>query len=133
MKNVFAVLFFSLLANVFAITYRGADISSLAILEASGQTYSDGSTKPLETILTSHGANLARIRIWVSDSSDYNLNYGVALARRAKAAGMSIMVDLHYSDTCRFRISLVYFLLNVTQRGRPGQTRNTIGMEYFSV
>ncbi|KAF9019493.1 glycosyl hydrolase 53 [Hymenopellis radicata] len=102
MKNVLAVLFFSLLApltNVFAITYRGADISSLAILEASGQTYSDGSTKPFETILTSHGANLARIRIWVSNSSDYNLNYGVALARRAKAAGMSIMVDLHYSDT----------------------------------
>ncbi|KAF5357082.1 hypothetical protein D9756_006540 [Leucocoprinus leucothites] len=93
----------SLLVQVQAITWRGADFSSLANLEASGRTYRDsssGAVTPFERILHNHGANLARIRIWTSTSnSQYSLNYGLALGKRAKAAGMSIMVDLHYSDT----------------------------------
>ncbi|KAF9027755.1 arabinogalactan endo-1,4-beta-galactosidase [Hymenopellis radicata] len=88
------------LTEVLAISYRGADISSLALLEEGGTTYSaGGSVEPLETILASYGANLARIRIWTDDASDYNLDYGLALAQRAANAGMAIMVDLHYSDT----------------------------------
>ncbi|KAF9007307.1 arabinogalactan endo-1,4-beta-galactosidase [Hymenopellis radicata] len=88
------------LTEVLAISYRGADISSLALLEEGGTTYSaGGSVEPLETILASYGANLARIRIWTDDASDYNLDYGLALAQRAANTGMAIMVDLHYSDT----------------------------------
>ena len=85
-----------------ALTYHGADFSSLINLENNGQTYNDGgSTQPFEKILANHGTNLARIRIWTSDSYDeYSLTYGLDLAKRASAAGMSIMVDLHYSDTC---------------------------------
>ncbi|KAL1712710.1 glycoside hydrolase family 53 protein [Schizophyllum commune] len=84
-----------------ALTYHGADFSSLINLEDDGQTYNDGgSTQPFEKILANHGTNLARIRIWTSDSYDeYSLTYGLDLAKRASAAGMSIMVDLHYSDT----------------------------------
>lgn len=94
-----------LITNTLALTYRGADFSSLPLLEAKGQKYSDGgSTKALEKILASHGTNLARIRVWAADNSDYNLAKMVALGVRAKAAGMSVMVDLHYSDTCRFNL-----------------------------
>ncbi|TRM64900.1 glycoside hydrolase family 53 protein [Schizophyllum amplum] len=84
-----------------ALTYHGADFSSLIKLESDGQTYRDGgSTTAFETILANHGTNLARIRIWTSDSYDeYSLTYGLDLAKRAAAAGMAIMVDLHYSDT----------------------------------
>jgi len=84
-----------------ALTYHGADFSSLANLEGTGISYKDGgeATK-FETILKNHGTNLARIRIWTStNNADYSTTYGLALAKRAKAAGMSILLDLHYSDT----------------------------------
>jgi arabinogalactan endo-1,4-beta-galactosidase len=100
--SLFSLL--TLLTQIKALTYRGADFSSLAVLEASGRTYKDSSssaTTPFERILSSHGTNLARIRIW-TDQSQYSLNYGLSLAKRAVAAGMNVLVDLHYSDTCEF-------------------------------
>lgn len=98
----FAVVAFTACRLAGALTYHGADFSSLINLENDGQTYNDGgSTQPFEKILANHGTNLARIRIWTSDSYDeYSLQYGLDLAKRASAAGMAIMVDLHYSDTC---------------------------------
>lgn len=91
-----------LLSPVQALTYRGADFSSLVNLENSGRVYKDsGTTTKFETILKNRGANLARIRIWTStSSSQYSLAYGLALAKRAVAAGMTLLIDLHYSDTC---------------------------------
>jgi len=87
-----------------ALTFHGADFSSLVLLEESGIQYHDAATSssaaPFETILAKHGANLARIRIWTStDNDDYSLTYGLALAKRAVAAGMELLIDLHYSDT----------------------------------
>ncbi|KAF7316537.1 Arabinogalactan endo-beta-1,4-galactanase [Mycena indigotica] len=86
---------------VTALTWHSADFSSLINLENSGIRYKDnGATTPLETILHNHGVNLARIRIWTSsNNTSYSLSYGLALAKRARAAGMSLLVDLHYSDT----------------------------------
>ncbi|KAM5535469.1 hypothetical protein V8D89_010806 [Ganoderma adspersum] len=63
-----------------ALTYHGADISSLTV-----------------TILKNHGMNAARVRIWTA--GQYNLQYGLALGKRIKAAGMTLIVDLHFSDT----------------------------------
>ncbi len=81
------------------LAYRGADFSSLLVVEAAGTKYSDGgSTKPFEQILASHGTNVARIRVWTAGA--YQLPAALKLATRAKAAGMMILVDLHYSDTC---------------------------------
>lgn len=89
-----------------ALQYYGADFSSLVNLENSGLVYNDANSPydaNFETILRNNGANLARIRIWTSAlDSEYSLNYGLALAKRASAAGMEIYVDLHYSDTCKF-------------------------------
>ncbi|KAJ6595507.1 endogalactanase [Mycena vulgaris] len=94
-------IFLSLGVVARALTWHGADFSSLANLESSGTQYKDaGVTTKFETILAKHGTNLARIRVWTStNNADYSLTYGLALAKRAAAAGMSIYVDLHYSDT----------------------------------
>ncbi|KAF3935001.1 hypothetical protein ABW20_dc0101452 [Dactylellina cionopaga] len=85
-----------------ALTYKGADISSLPMLEGQGKTFkwTDGSTQPLEKILKNAGGNSARQRVWVNPSGGvYNLDYNIKLAKRVKAAGMSVYLTLHYSDT----------------------------------
>ena len=66
---------------VSALTYKGADISSVAVVEAAGITYKDtsGTTGKLENILKTHGANTVRIRLWTS--GQYNTAYGLALAK----------------------------------------------------
>lgn len=84
-----------------ALQFHGADISSLLVVEGQGVHYTDGGAqKPFETILASHGANIARIRVWTA--GDYTLAKSLELAKRAKAAGMALLIDLHYSDTCAF-------------------------------
>lgn len=87
---------------------KGADISWVAGLEAQGYTWKDknGVTRDIFDILKNdYQINSARIRVWVSPNmSDYangylNVDKAAALAKRAKAAGMSIMLSLHYSDS----------------------------------
>lgn len=39
------------------------------------------------------------IRVWTA--GDYNTNYAIQMGRRVKNAGMRLVVDLHYSDTCK--------------------------------
>ncbi|KAG8736083.1 hypothetical protein FRC10_009717 [Ceratobasidium sp. 414] len=87
---------------VAALQFKGADISSLLVVEAQGQTYkwANGYVEGFEAILAKSGANSARQRVWVNPSDgSYNLDYNVKLAKRVKAAGMSVYLDLHYSDT----------------------------------
>ncbi|KAJ3933513.1 MAG: glycoside hydrolase family 53 protein [Lentinula lateritia] len=95
------VIFIASLPLAYCLTYHGADYSSLVNLENSGITYKDsGTSEKFDTILANNGVNLARIRIWTStNDADYSLDYGLALAKRAVAAGMSLLIDLHYSDT----------------------------------
>jgi arabinogalactan endo-1,4-beta-galactosidase len=91
-----------LVPQISGLQYHGADFSSLVNLENQGITYHDSATSStkFETILAAHGTNLARIRIWTStNNADYSLTYGLALAKRAAAAGMAIYLDMHYSDT----------------------------------
>ncbi|KAH9873059.1 hypothetical protein J1614_005456 [Plenodomus biglobosus] len=84
-----------------ALPYKGIDWSSLLIEERAGKTYKNaaGNTQPLETILKASGVNMVRQRIWVNPADgNYNLDYNIALAKRAKAAGLDIYLDFHYSD-----------------------------------
>ncbi|KAF2686068.1 glycoside hydrolase family 53 protein [Lentithecium fluviatile CBS 122367] len=84
------------------LTYRGVDWSSTPVVEKAGTKFknSAGAEQPLETILKNSGVNIVRQRIWVNPSDgNYNLDYNVALAQRAKAAGLQIYLDFHYSDT----------------------------------
>jgi arabinogalactan endo-1,4-beta-galactosidase len=84
-----------------ALPYKGVDWSSLLIEEKSGKTYKNaaGAVQPLETILKSSGVNTVRQRIWVNPSDgNYNLDYNIKLAKRAKTAGLGVYLDFHYSD-----------------------------------
>lgn len=94
------LVLFALLCSSSALTFKGADISSLLVVEEQGVTFTDnGHVTPFEDILRSHGLNTVRVRVWTA--GQYNLTYGLALAKRVKAAGLTLIVDLHYSDTCR--------------------------------
>lgn len=93
---------FALLVTVVqcSLTYKGVDWSSLLIEEAAGYSYKSGTTQPLETILKDSGVNTVRQRLWVNPSSgDYDLAYNIKLAKRAKAAGLGLYLDMHLSDT----------------------------------
>ena len=81
---------------------KGADISWLTQMEASGIKFynSSGAEQDLMLILKNLGMNSIRLRVWVNPSDNYNNTADVvAKAIRAKNAGMKIMIDFHYSDT----------------------------------
>ena len=81
---------------------KGADIGWLTEMEASGKKFynSSGAQQDMFAILKSKGMNSIRIRVWVNPSGGWNNQADVIVkAKRAKAAGMRIMIDFHYSDT----------------------------------
>lgn len=87
---------------------KGADVSMLPELERlGGKFYDNGVEKDCLKILQEKGVNWVRIRIW-NDPYSYGPegNGGgvtdeakaLQLAARAKALGMKVLVDFHYSD-----------------------------------
>ncbi|MEU5875135.1 arabinogalactan endo-1,4-beta-galactosidase [Glycomyces sp. NPDC047369] len=81
---------------------RGADISSLAKSEALGGVYmwSDGWKEDAIWILQKSGVNWIRLKVWVNPADGYNNKARVvAVAKRARAAGLNVLVDFHYSDS----------------------------------
>jgi len=85
-----------------ALSMRGADLSTLQRSLDLGATYYDAAGRagdPLD-ILRAAGVNYVRLRVWNNPPSGYNTKAAVlAFARRVKAKGLNLMVDLHYSDT----------------------------------
>lgn len=85
-----------------ALTYKGVDWSSVIAEERAGMSYKNigGTTQPLERILAENGVNTVRQRVWVTPAGGiYNLDYNIQLGKRAKAAGLGVYLDLHFSDT----------------------------------
>ncbi|MBO9596981.1 MAG: glycosyl hydrolase 53 family protein [Cohnella sp.] len=86
---------------------KGADISWVPGMEAQGYRWKDknGVQRDIIDILKKdYQINSVRIRVWVNPSSSYGNGYmnkdrAAALAQRAKNAGMSVMLTLHYSDS----------------------------------
>lgn len=81
---------------------KGADISWISEQEASNIKFynSAGIQKDIFTILKEQGMNTIRLRVWVNPNEVWNNKADVlAKALKAKAAGMRIMIDFHYSDT----------------------------------
>jgi len=87
----------------------GVDISTvLAVYENGGVYYDrDGVEKDVFVILREAGVNSVRIRLWVdpydADGNPYgggtnDLETALKLASRAKAVGMTVCLDFHYSD-----------------------------------
>jgi arabinogalactan endo-1,4-beta-galactosidase len=79
---------------------RGADISFTLQEEAVGNTFTDrGKTQPVERILADRGANYVRLRVWTDPPGGYSdAASALTLAKRAKAAGMRVLLNLHYAD-----------------------------------
>lgn len=87
----------------------GADCSHLAFFESRGILYREGGTaRDALEILKSRGLNCVRLRLFTSDASQAeanpydsinNLDYTLPLALRVKKAGLSLLLDFHYSDT----------------------------------
>jgi arabinogalactan endo-1,4-beta-galactosidase len=81
---------------------KGADISWITEQEASNIKFynSAGIQKDIFAILKEQGMNTIRLRVWVNPTDGWNNKADVlAKALRAKAAGMRIMIDFHYSDS----------------------------------
>jgi arabinogalactan endo-1,4-beta-galactosidase len=97
----FLLLFlaFSIAAQTF---YHGVDLSYVNELEDCDVTYfENGEPKDPYEIFANHGSNLARYRLWHNPEwTDYSVFQDVKNAiSRAKAAGMDVLLDFHYSDT----------------------------------
>lgn len=88
---------------------KGADISTLLEAEQHGATFynQDGQQQDALAILKANGVNYVRLRLWVDPQDAQGNSYGgggnslqttLALAKRAKAQGMKLLLDFHYSD-----------------------------------
>ena len=82
--------------------YFGADLSYVNEMEDCGAKYREGG-EPRDpfAIFKAHGANLVRVRLWNDpDWTRYsNLADVEKTIARAKAQGLQVLLDFHYSDT----------------------------------
>jgi len=86
----------------------GGDISMLHEVEQlGGKFYDNGIEKDALQILSDHGMNAVRLRLWVDPYDSLGNPYGggtndlattISLAQRAKALGMDVLLDFHFSD-----------------------------------
>jgi Arabinogalactan endo-1,4-beta-galactosidase len=84
-----------------SLSVRGADISFTLQEEAANTHYRDlrGRTGSVERILAGSGGNYVRLRVWTDPPAGYStLDSALTLAKRAKRAGLKVLLDLHYSD-----------------------------------
>lgn len=89
--------------------YLGADLSYVNEMEDCGVVYrEEGVAKDPYQIFADNGANLVRLRMWHTPSWYDSLNDGHRYSdfqdvkrsiARAKAAGMAVLLDFHFSDT----------------------------------
>ncbi len=79
----------------------GVDISFVDQLEEAGVRFTDeGVVRDVFDILSSYGINAVRLRLRHSPEGGVNgLDRTVAMARRAKQAGMGLLLNIHFSDT----------------------------------
>ncbi len=88
---------------------KGMDISTLQEIERLGGKYYDaeGREDDLLEILKRNDVNYVRLRLWNDPYSEDGKAYGagtndlketIALAKRALACGMGVLLDFHYSD-----------------------------------
>lgn len=80
--------------------WLGADISGTTALEAHGGQLYNSSGEPRENtqLMKELGLNAVRLRAWVNPKDGFCRPDDVLLmASRAKALGMEVMIDFHYS------------------------------------
>ncbi|MEY8710575.1 galactosidase [Mangrovibacter phragmitis] len=88
---------------------KGADVSTLYEVEHQGAKFYNAQHQQQDAmaILKANGFNYIRLRLWVNPKDSAGHPYGggdndlattLALAKRAKALGMKVLLDFHYSD-----------------------------------
>ncbi len=88
----------------------GVDMSEVAELEELGGVFynENGVAEDPFAIMANDGVNYVRLRLWVNPYTTDGEAYGggtndlatdIMMAKRAQAAGLKIMIDLHYSDS----------------------------------
>ena len=81
---------------------KGADISWVTEMEKSGMKFYNANGKQTDCfeLMKELGMNAIRLRVWVNPTDGYcNKADVVAKALRAKALGLELMIDFHYSDS----------------------------------
>lgn len=83
--------------------YKGADISWVTELESKRHQFYNAAGKRTEctALMKEYGMNAIRLRVWVDPSAHdnwCNKEDVLVKAKRAKALGMEVMIDFHYSD-----------------------------------
>ena len=83
--------------------YKGADISWITELESEGHKFynNSGQERECTALMKEYGMNAVRLRVWVNPSKHgnwCNKEDVLVKAKRAKALGMEVMIDFHYSD-----------------------------------
>lgn len=88
---------------------KGVDISSIISLEKSGVKFygENDEVQDIFTTLKEAGVNYIRVRVWNNPFDSAGKGYGggnndlqtaIEIGKRAKANGMKLLVDFHYSD-----------------------------------
>lgn len=80
--------------------YLGADMSFVNQVEDCGGIYRYHG-KPVDPfrLMAEKGGNLVRVRLWVHPEGKYStIDDAMKTARRARAAGMQVLLDFHYAD-----------------------------------
>ncbi len=82
-------------------THVGSDISFTHQLLAAGAEYRvDDQPVNLFAALAGHGQEIVRLRLWHTPAEPWHgLSETILMAQEAKAAGLDLMLDLHYSDS----------------------------------
>ncbi|WP_037348916.1 glycosyl hydrolase 53 family protein [Sediminibacter sp. Hel_I_10] len=83
--------------------YYGADLSYVNEMEDCNASYKDanGTSMDVYDIFKNAGTNLVRVRLWHNPTWTNYSNYNDVkeTIARAKAKGMAVLLDFHYSDT----------------------------------
>ncbi len=86
----------------------GGDLSLVPAYEQAGDKWLDENGNTITDLIAyvkGKGWNAIRVRVFIDPTKDsdpatcQDLAYAVALSKRVKEAGMTLLVDLHYSDT----------------------------------
>ena len=79
---------------------RGADVSEIPDVEAAGGHYLyQGKVQDPFVIMKKAGWNFVRFRVWNNPKEGFcDKAHTLAMAKRAKKAGLKISIDFHYSD-----------------------------------
>ena len=111
-KVILLTMLVMLGVKVSAQKYVGGDISLLLTYEANGANYMDKDGQQISDLLAflkGQGLNAMRVRLFVDPSKAtttekgqgvrQDLDYVMKLGKKIKDAGLSFMLDFHYSDT----------------------------------